>query len=353
MESIRFWAMCIALGLVVPRVVQAQEDSKEASSLRDNQATLQSQIALSAKQISRLSLAPLTPIHLQRWLPGESNQLDAQVLVFNEKELIYLKPGDATVQRSGSQNIVAIDVAWGSPEAHQANLLFQEQKYREAVRAAQGALKTGIFRWQQTVLIAEIVDSLWLLGQYRLAGTTFLKLIEEKPPTLLYASAPLAWSSVEFDKATLDAAKEWLDSPNEMAQLLGASWLLSTKRAEAMVVLKSLSQSKSEPLRQLAAAQLWRTFPPTEAVSSSIGEWSTLRDNMPLPIQWGPTLLIAEKMDKSGAPLLAVPEWMRIAILHPDRYDAKKVALESAQKALRQAGHEDEWKRFEQFQRLK
>ncbi|MFN7318573.1 MAG: hypothetical protein ACK5S6_03580, partial [bacterium] len=68
--------------------------------------------------------------------------------------------------------------------------------------------------------------------------------------------------------------------------------------------------------------------------STTILEWQNRRDLLLLPLQLGPTELIADRWRAAQQPSLAAFENLRIAILHRDRYDRVRVARVAAEEVL-------------------
>ena len=87
-----------------------------------------------------------------------------------------------------------------------------------------------------------------------------------------------------------------------------------------------------------AKAQLWRTVPPAEILSDRYPRWLAERDKLLLPAQAGPTMLLAERLQQAGQANLAIPEWLRIATMHGDRYHLVTKAIPKAAEALRASG---------------
>lgn len=145
---------------------------------------------------------------------------------------------------------------------------------------------------------------------------------------------PINWTSRESSTALGKAAKEWLASDNEVAGLLGASWLLLGEQGvEAKQRLQKLQSSKNRTVARLAAAQLWRVVPPTET-TGRMQKWLEARDSLSLPMQLGPTEFLAERFSRTDKPALAIGEWLRIAATYNDHPHRAAVALEEAGQRL-------------------
>jgi tetratricopeptide (TPR) repeat protein len=299
-------------------------------------------------KVSRFWVADGLPLTLDRWMPNPTTPFEGKIIEINNREIQYIPKSSETIRRMVGDQVIAIDVAWDSPQAASAHDLFRARKYVEAIKAAEQGVQSGIQQWQQRLLFAEMADAYRNIGRYAESGILFLTLIKHSPPTFLYASMPLVWVRTDLDKKAMDSAKDWIGQDTDEAKLLGASWLLpGADRSMAESTLRGLQQSKKPVIAQLASAQLWRTIPATDGISQKLTQWQTLRNKMLLPIQVGPTEVIADKLDQAGQAVQAVPEWLRIAIVHRDRYDAASRAIARAAKAKRDAGQESEAKRIE------
>jgi tetratricopeptide (TPR) repeat protein len=301
-------------------------------------------------KVSRFWVADGMPLTLDRWMPNPTTPFEGKIIDISDRELLYIPKSGESERRMQGDQVIAVDVAWDTDIAAKSHNLFRERKYVESIQAAEQGVQSGIQQWQQRLLFAEMADAYRNLGRFAESGLFFLTLIKHSPPTFLYASMPLVWTRTDLDKKALDSAQDWIEQDTEASKLLGASWLLTgADRSKAESILRSLSQSKKPVIAQLATAQLWRTVPATEGISQKQIQWQTIRNKMLLPIQVGPTEVIADKLDQAGNAQQAVPEWLRIAIVHRDRYDAASRAIARAAKAKRDAGQEAEAKRIEEL----
>jgi hypothetical protein len=299
---------------------------------------------------SRFWVADGLPLTLDRWMPNATVPMVGKILEINDREVLYVPKGSDAERKLMGDQVIAIDVAWGSDSAAEAHRLFRARKWIDAIKAAEQGVQSGILQWQQRILFSEIIDSYRNLGRFAESGVFFLTLAKHSPPTFLYACMPLIWTRTQVEKKALDSAREWIDQDSLEGKLLAASWLLSgAERGKAESTLRSLAQNKKAVIAQLATAQLWRAIPATDGVSDKLQSWQMIRNRMLLPVQVGPTELIADKLDQSGNTSQAIPEWLRIAVVHRDRYDAASRAIARAAKAKRDAGKEAEAKRIEQM----
>ena len=277
-------------------------------------------------------------------LAGKIEELDDQRIVFLEGEKRRELP---------SNRVMQVEPVWSTPAADKAHKLFLDRKYREAKDAIAKAATNDLPRWQQRFLVAEFVEVLAAFGDIRIAGGVYLKsLAPNQPPAMLYSYLPMNWTAAEPDRALYEVAVEWLEQPNECAQLLGASWLLLGPDGDAArAKLRKLQSSKIEPIAALALVQAWRLVPPPET-AGKLSEWLEYRDRLIQPLQIGPTEFLADRMARVSMTDQAISQWSRIATIHADRPFRAALALASAQRLLSQQDRPDEAKRFQEWAEL-
>jgi hypothetical protein len=285
---------------------------------------------------------------LDRWEPRELFEDFGIILEWSEQNVVLVRPEAKSESTISGDTVVRIEPSWTSPAAEKIHRLFEQNQFQAVAAQGNEAIKLGgMPRWQQRVILAEMIESRSALGAPDAAGKLFSVLAKLNPPQLLIATIPIPWGSETLD-ANLPKiqrlAEEWILDENEAVQLMGAAWLLSgQKRAIAIESLENLAKnSKSQILRSYAKAQLWRTTPPAELISDRYPKWLAERDSLLLPIQAGPTMLLAERLAQAGQPVLAISEWLRIATLHADRYHLASKAILKAVAALRSLGRNEE-----------
>jgi hypothetical protein len=287
---------------------------------------------------------PVSP-SLQRWDAPQVVEFDGVISDWTREKLTLVKPQGTGITTYPGDLVIGIDPGWKLQEFAAVHELFCQRRFNEVIKQGQTALLlSGAPRWQQRLLVTEMVQSACAIGQWGVAGRIFGFLVKDDPPDLLLASMPLPWSDEVLTagaSVTIDAAK-WLDDESPAMQLLGASWSISGElRPRAIQTLQSLSQSESVLLAGFAKAQLWRTIPPGDALSSQQPQWYALRDALPLPGQAGPTMLLGYRLEQSNQHDLAIAEWLRIASLHADRYHLHRGAIEKAIANCKSTGRDD------------
>ncbi len=261
-------------------------------------------------------------------LSGKIDKLDQQTVEFISSE-------NGQRRKLPSDRIERIDVSWGSEAAAQAHERFLKREYVAVLKNNDEVLRAGGFpRWQQVILLSEIVQSFEAIGKPESAGKYFLILAQQSPPDFLFATIPLNWDSRESSPAMIKAAQEWLADKEEVPGLLGASWLLlGAQNDEARQRLQKLQSSSNRTIARLAAVQLWRAVPPSETTGLT-QKWYQARDSLSLPMQLGPTEFLAERFSRIDKPALAIGEWLRIAATYPQHPHRAAAALEHASQRL-------------------
>lgn len=275
----------------------------------------------------------------RRELSGTIRQFDAEQLV------LELPNGQATTIDSGRVNRLVTQ--WRSPQAREAIGLVEARDYRGAIAKLEPAIRSGIPRWQQRLLIAKLVESVQAIDRPRTAGILFLNLADTDPPAMLYASMPLCWTVRQPDPALLEEARKWMDSQQEVAQLMGASWLLFEPQGpQAERILLELESSENDSVAQLAALQRWRLTPPP-ATLQKLPQWLDTRDRLIEPLQLGACEFLADRLLRVNQPDLALGQLMRIVSLAGERYDRASKALQAAQALLERQAKTPEAQRLQ------
>ena len=307
---------------------------------------------------SRLWIAEPGDNGLNRWDPRELFEDSGILLDWDSKRvLLFRSTGKAETTVPGD-TIVRIEPAWTNESGEEIHRLFMERQFKLVITKGQEVVnkfeKSGLPVWQRRLILAEMIESCSALGKPQIAGTLFVVLAKgAPPPVLLFSTIPLPWGETAF--ADLDMkkiqtlAEEWITQESESAKLLGAAWLLTgTKRTFAIETLEELAKSSKSPMIvAYAKAQLWRTVPPAEVLSDRYPRWLAERDKLLLPAQAGPTMLLAERLQQAGQANLAIPEWLRIATMHGDRYHLVTKAIPKAAEALRASGRTAETDRVQ------
>ncbi|MEM8736821.1 MAG: hypothetical protein AAGG44_21505, partial [Planctomycetota bacterium] len=149
---------------------------------------------------------------------GTIERMNAESLV------ILTKDGKRSVPSHRVESIVA---SW-DPAARSAMQALEERRYEQAFQQLYAVLKgesgTQLPPWKQKLVIAAAVRAKWAIGDVRIAGLLFGRLVTNSSlPDLLYADLPLCWSAEIPGRALIATSKEWIVSEQPTLQLLGAS----------------------------------------------------------------------------------------------------------------------------------
>jgi len=278
------------------------------------------------------------------WAEAEPETIEAKVLNFNSASIVYQLLPDLSMRNRPSNAVGKVIFSWATKDAVDADLAFRNGQYPEVIRLGKAAISSGkLPNWQQRFLVAKMVDSFWQINQKVIAGNLFLSLLKDSAPRLIYDSAPLLWQTTKVDAAMTEAANAWLkDTESKDAQLLGASWLLGTSgSSEAKSILENISQDSDTFLARLATAQLWRIATPKDVATKYV-DWQSIRDSLPVPIQIGPTLAIADKLERASLPGQALQEYVRLIAIQENQPSILRLAQERAAEILRSLNRVDE-----------
>ena len=221
-----------------------------------------------------------------------------------------------------------------------ADALFAQRKFKEAFAKYKAALATEKRFWVQRQILASIAWCQRARGKAVDAAQAFLLIVKHDPDTPFYDAIPLVWRPGELPLEVQRKATEYLrDETNSVAQLIGASWLLSdtAQRSAAIAKLESLTESGEKRVAQLADAQLWRT----QLVSAGSGEvhrWQSAIDRMPESLHGGPYYLLGQLLAKEKRYDDAALALLRPAILHAQDRSLASESLLAAGEALAAAG---------------
>lgn len=239
--------------------------------------------------------------------------------------------------------VASVETDYAS-DVMKAKQLLADGKSSEAARIFNTALPGERRPWVKREILALEALALQNAGRYIEAGNTFLKIVAEDPQTIHFDSLPLAWFSLPPHFERDRAARQWMEMSSPYAQLLGASWLLSTSdRSQAIGVLTNLRRSKVPQIALLAEAQLWQTKIVT-ATQSDVQQWQRQLDAGILhgAALAGPTLVVGKAWRQLGSDNQAALTLMRPPILYPNQRPVAAESLLQAGRALHSAGQPDE-----------
>jgi hypothetical protein len=296
---------------------------------------------------SHLWFAEPVDTSLSQWVPPNLISDRGIILEWNQQKVVLVRPDAQKETSIVGDYAVRIEPSLSNEAGKNVHRAFCQRDYPSVLSNGRAAVASGLPRWQQRLILAEMVDAASALGKTHDAGLLFASLAKDNPPCLLLSTIPIPWGDdvVAADMFKLQgSAEKWIGEEQEALQLLGASWLLSgKKRTEAVETLETLGRSSKVPIiAAYAKAQLWRTLPPSDLLSDKYPKWIAERDKLLHPLQAGPSMLLAERLAQAGQPALAIPEWLRVSRLHQDREHLASKAMSKSIEALKSLGRNDE-----------
>lgn len=293
-------------------------------------------------KLDRLWFGPAKPNLNDSWEIWSSHYVDAEILRLDAEQL-EVRDSAGTVKKLELNRLIFVQPQWDSVEATKLSSLYEKGEFAEFAKKAPPVIQSTIAPWQQRLLLAKLIASADSIGNRVPAAKLFISLCDNSSPPMLLNCAPLNWDQSDSSASMNEMSQQWLADSREAAMLIGASWALSgNNRDKAIEALEKLTRSTKDGISQLAEAQLWRIKPVGPQELAEVISWQNRRDQFLLPLQLGPTELIADRWRSAQKPSLSAFEYLRIALLHKDRYDRRQFALKQAEALLNMAKHESD-----------
>jgi TolA-binding protein len=184
--------------------------------------------------------------------------------------------------------------------------------------------------WVRRELTSQMIRCNRALDRWEQAGELFLALVKSDPETIYWDSIPLIWDEHTPTPNLLKQARAWLArDKSPLAQLLGASHLLTTDAAAARPVLQQLAQSDHPRIAPLAQAQLGRTTEPG-ITADTLAAWQSNADQLPPELRAGPLYRIALAWQTLSQDDRALWAFLQVALLYPQDRQLAPLALQHA-----------------------
>src|SRR5439155_13800646 len=130
-----------------------------------------------------------------------------------------------------------------------------------------------------------------------------------------FDSIPIAWRGMTLSPSAEARATAWLAARRlPIVAVLGASWLLATRRSEAVAALDEIASSSDSRLAGLATIQLWRTKL-ISATTDDVRRWQVQLETMPPEIQAVGWYALGEILARQEQPEGASLAYLKIPIL--------------------------------------
>ncbi|HEV3007088.1 MAG TPA: hypothetical protein VGX78_21635, partial [Pirellulales bacterium] len=153
-------------------------------------------------------------------------RIAGRVVNYDANQVVIETNDGRALKRPGGL-VVEIESRW-SPAQTAGDGHYARHEFREALAEYDTALRKEQRRWVQRMIVARMVVCHRELGRLDAAGTRFLNLVRDDPDTPYFDAIPLTWLPGEPSPALEQAARQWLAGDSPVANLLGASHLLST-----------------------------------------------------------------------------------------------------------------------------
>jgi len=303
-------------------------------------------------RLAALAALPLLVFTPQAWsqdtvylLPADDGsgrlKVSGEIVDYTGKEL-RLRVPTGKERTIPTQRVASISTRL-SAEHTAADAFFARNDFRQALEQYRRVLSGNHESrdWVRRQILAQIVWCQRSLGQTEEAVDSFLSLVGRDPTTQFFDCIPLTWLPAQGPAGLEKKAHAWLAQTNvPAAELIAASYLLSTERAVAVERLDRLSTDLDPRIAGLAEAQRWR------ATSFNVSDVELNRrlrgiERIPSSLRAGPyyvvgSALAARKPDDAALALLRVP------IAYPRERALAASALRMAGACLEKSGQTQE-----------
>ncbi|MDA1162714.1 MAG: tetratricopeptide repeat protein [Planctomycetota bacterium] len=275
---------------------------------------------------------------------GSRITIRCEIVDYDGQFLTARKPTGNNLQRIPSTDVITIRTAQTEP--HKVGIkAFDEGHTRDAETHFTDAIKTEPRVWMRREILALLVRCALKRSDYLTAGTRFQLLFESDPATPHINLIPLVWTDTVAEGEIRTAAIMWLNDPEPIARLLGAS-LLFFDAGHSVVcqeTLTELARTPGERIRQLAGWQRRRLRIRSRDVTEfDLGRWESQIEDMEPALRAGPYFvlgqgyLIRQDFDLAAATFLKVP------LVHDSEHPVSAQCLLDAGRALNRIGMREE-----------
>ncbi|MGB7329019.1 MAG: hypothetical protein WBD31_29330 [Rubripirellula sp.] len=255
-----------------------------------------------AQSPDRIWLQPMPPTRAESdWYPRAITVVEGDVVDLDHQQLRVIVTGDEAETVVSARRVIWIEPGSVSPEQADAIKQFESGNHADALSALPAILKQRPPVWRQQWLTMMAANAAWKTSRADIALELVSQLDRRPLPPLVIAWLPIAWKNGGQSAAVIQAAKTRLQDPSLAAQLVAASWLLSSAdRSEATSVLESLAtQTDRTDIAWLSKCLAWRTATPPQVAASS-QRWQQELRKLPMVWQVGPTVTLVDKFQSAG-----------------------------------------------------
>lgn len=212
------------------------------------------------------------------------------------------------------------------------------QAYREETRP-----------WARREIAAEWCSTALEAGRIVQAIDHFLVLADGEVAARHLEVIPLPWRAVALDEAAQQQAEAWRTSPDRpYARLLGASWLLPTRRAPAVATLEGLAGGPP-PVSHLATIQLWRSRL-AAATSADAVAWQQALVQFPPAVQAAGWYILGDLWARHQQPAAAALAYLHVPLrFRRQRAMAADALLAAAQQLEKMQPPDQAWELYREL----
>jgi tetratricopeptide (TPR) repeat protein len=278
------------------------------------------------------ALSQDTVIHSTAADPAARIKKSGTILDFTGREL-RLRSALGTEETIPGPRVIEIQTKW--TKTHEAGLTARsEGRLDDAIAALRQAKRDETRPWAVRQIMADLVGCCLEAGRVDSGGDEFLAILASDPATRHLDVIPMAWRGAAIGAPAESRAGVWLAARKmPAAALLGASWLLATRRTEATAVLEEITKSNDPRLAGLATIQLWRTKLVT-ATMDDIRRWQAQLEKMPPEIQAAGWYILGDCLSRLEQPEGASLAYLKIPVLFREQRAMAADALLAAGKQL-------------------
>lgn len=175
--------------------------------------------------------------------------------------IVLREPTGRRVRNLSLEEFDVVEIVARLSEGHRTGLsAFTAGDWSAAETALAVAQEAESRRWVRREILTLRCRIALAREDHLAACTHFLKVYESDPTTPQLRLIPLKWTSGATDAAVARAARMWIDAPQAVGRLMGASHLLDdpTRGNEAVATLTLLSRHDDHRIAVLASWQLFR-----------------------------------------------------------------------------------------------
>lgn len=267
----------------------------------------------------RVWYEPLPPMSNQTgFLPRSLIEAKGEIVDFTAEAVRIQQANVRQADSIAAQRIVWIAPDWQIAEAASGMKAFEEGDYPAAIQQLTQALPQRPPVWQQQWILAHLTAAAHQVGKHAEALQLIGLLQQSNPPSFMLGLMPIHWTNRPLPASAVAAARQAIGAEDPAVRLVAASWLLSS--AEDRVIAERtldaiVNQRDAMVLARMAAFVRWRRTPVPQIAAAS-ERWIAAVDQLPIALQGGPLLFIADRFDAIGSTAEAKEWYLKVALLH-------------------------------------